>query len=310
MCNPAVGLKDDPLPDLGLLYHAPELPLRSTSTHPTMPTGFLAVWSTPGSQVSLDEFHDWYDNEHVPLRTVLPAFLSAARFSSMRPTDIPSKGTKGAGWLAIYDVTDPSVFSAEIYTDLRAKRSAREASVIGRLELLDRRSYVLVGECTRSRGYEYGSGAGRNPGGVVGCIITQGLDYVGAEEAMIKWLENIGKGFIDVDGWISTRMFRCLESSRNGTSVRQGEPQTTPNYLVLHGTWAFLPGYIPSIFKLTMTNTYICIELSNTSAASQSAFEAALRSQLPDDGFRYVDEDEGQWELYRAYETVSHKQQI
>ena len=33
-----------------------------------MPPGFLAVFSEPGANVSMEEYQDWYNNEHIPIR--------------------------------------------------------------------------------------------------------------------------------------------------------------------------------------------------------------------------------------------------
>jgi len=90
-----------------------------------MAPGFLAVLSEPGNQVSLDEFHDWYDNEHIPLRlNHLPSFLSGARYQSIDEIK-PS-------WIAAYEIDDTKTFSDQSYTVLREKRSQREEDVIGR----------------------------------------------------------------------------------------------------------------------------------------------------------------------------------
>ncbi|KAF9073408.1 hypothetical protein BDP27DRAFT_1445045 [Rhodocollybia butyracea] len=85
-----------------------------------MPVGFLVVYSEPGSLVTLDEFQDWYDNEHVPLRlNHLHSFLTGARYLCV-DGQVPS-------WTALYDVDDTATFSHESYTRLRANRSPREA---------------------------------------------------------------------------------------------------------------------------------------------------------------------------------------
>jgi len=95
----------------------------------------LWVISEPGSEVTNEEFTDWYDNEHVPLRMgSLLEFLTGARFQAI-------DGIKPS-WSASYEVTDPILFTQHKYTKLRANRSPREACVIGRLALLDRRTYT------------------------------------------------------------------------------------------------------------------------------------------------------------------------
>lgn len=48
-----------------------------------MPAGYLWVMSEPGEAVTLEEFTDWYDNEHVPLR------MGQSVTSSFDPTFTP-----------------------------------------------------------------------------------------------------------------------------------------------------------------------------------------------------------------------------
>jgi hypothetical protein len=67
--------------------------------------GMLLVQMEPPSTLE-DEFHAWYDTEHVPEREVCPGFESAARFVC---TD---------GWpryMACYDLTSLSVLKDEAY---------------------------------------------------------------------------------------------------------------------------------------------------------------------------------------------------
>ena len=55
-----------------------------------MPPGFLAVFSEPGANVSMEEYQDWYNNDHIPIRlNYIPSFLTGLRYSasdSLRPS--------------------------------------------------------------------------------------------------------------------------------------------------------------------------------------------------------------------------------
>ncbi|KAF7981207.1 hypothetical protein HWV62_34539 [Athelia sp. TMB] len=204
------------------------------------PTGLLAVWANPGPQVTTEEFNDWYDNEHVPLRTAHPAFLSAARFSafplapSLSPSGIRTK--PHPEWLALYDVTDEGVFSDESYTTLRANRSPREADVVARVGLLDRRMYTYINE--RGKAQALGFGADGTDATKIGGVITQGFDA--DEENVEGWLDALGsaatEGSAETEGWIRTRLFRCGDAGRNGTSVDHNDltSRMFPKYLVVH----------------------------------------------------------------------------
>ena len=60
------------------------------------PPGYLLVYSDPGDKVAQEEFTDWYDNEHVPLRVAVPAFLSCAHLPA-------TSGVATSSSLALYD---------------------------------------------------------------------------------------------------------------------------------------------------------------------------------------------------------------
>jgi hypothetical protein len=99
-------------------------------------TGLLWVLSEPGA-VDEIEFHDWYDHEHVPLRTALDGVHTARRFRAI--------DGEAPGWGAIYDI-DLDVLRRPEYTRLRERRSPREQRVVDRLATLDRRTYELVAD--------------------------------------------------------------------------------------------------------------------------------------------------------------------
>ncbi|KAH9942145.1 uncharacterized protein BXZ73DRAFT_41161 [Epithele typhae] len=100
---------------------------------PTVPTGLLYVFTETGPNVTNAEFTDWYDNEHVPLRTPLPFFHNATRWVA---TD-----DKQPTYLATYDLTSCAALDEPAYTALPANRSARERDVMGRMALVARRTY-------------------------------------------------------------------------------------------------------------------------------------------------------------------------
>ncbi|GAA6007517.1 uncharacterized protein JCM10292_003912 [Rhodotorula paludigena] len=101
--------------------------------------GYLWVLSEPGAQATVEEFQDWYDNEHVPLRMQhISEFETGARYEA-------ADGQK-PGWAAAYDITSVALFSDNKYTRLRANRSPREGALVARLEVLDRRTAEKLGE--------------------------------------------------------------------------------------------------------------------------------------------------------------------
>ncbi|KAF8066624.1 hypothetical protein FPV67DRAFT_1767731 [Lyophyllum atratum] len=187
-----------------------------------MPPGFLAVFSEPGTQVPLDDFQDWYNNEHVPLRmNHLLSFLTGARFSASDSLE-PS-------WLALYDIDDTSTFQHESYTRLRANRSPREGNLVVRLELLDRRTCEVIADSGESTATS--SLAASNP---TKFVITHGLNLT-AGEGIGAWTEAVQQ-LRSVKGWVRTRTFRCIDNLKTGSAVlgKGPEEQVVSTYLILH----------------------------------------------------------------------------
>ncbi|KAJ7220630.1 hypothetical protein GGX14DRAFT_431552 [Mycena pura] len=229
-----------------------------------MQQGFLLVTSEPGEQVSLEEFQDWYNNEHVPLRlNHLPSFLTGARFSAA-DSGIPS-------WLAVYDVDDTGTFQHESYTRLRAQRSLREADLVKRLAILDRRTYEVVkdsGESALTSSYK--------PDNPTKFLITQWVHVPGENSAFEAWSDAAFRALRGVDGWARTRTYICIDNMKTGTSVPAGpEAQLVPTFLAVH-------------------------EVLSLSVADSPAFAAAAN---PESLARI--EETRKWELYRAYPCIA-----
>jgi hypothetical protein len=101
-----------------------------------MADDLLFVYSSPGT-VSLAEFTDWYDNEHIPNRLATPGFGAVTRF---RATD----GLK-PDWLATYAVK-PGTLETPAYKALWDNASEREKRIMSSVATLDRRVYSLVSD--------------------------------------------------------------------------------------------------------------------------------------------------------------------
>ncbi|KAG6866157.1 hypothetical protein C0991_008111 [Blastosporella zonata] len=188
-----------------------------------MPLGFLVVFSEPGDKVTLEEFQDWYNNEHVPLRmNHLKSFLTGARFSaadSLKPS-----------WLALYDIDDISTFEHESYTRLRANRSPREGALVVRLEVLDRRTCTALSDSGKSAMTT--SLASSNP---TTFVVTHGVN-VTAGRSIDEWAQDIFEQSKNVKGWVRTRTFECIDNLKTGISVagKGPEEQVVSKYVVLH----------------------------------------------------------------------------
>ncbi|OQU97545.1 hypothetical protein CLAIMM_03465 [Cladophialophora immunda] len=109
--------------------------------------GLLFVTMQPKETLSLDLFHDWYNNEHGPNRTRLAFMPNGFRY---RATDLPgpNAGTRAdPEFLAIYDATDMHQFTEQPYQYLRAPpgKTQREIDVMAQI-WVDRLTLDFVGE--------------------------------------------------------------------------------------------------------------------------------------------------------------------
>lgn len=118
---------------------------------PFNPTrGLLFVTMQPKEALSLDLFHDWYNNEHGPNRTRLSFISNGFRY---RATDLPggvNTGTQSLPeYLAIYDITDMHEITQEPYQRLRAPpgKSQREIDTMAQI-WVDRMLFDFKGEET------------------------------------------------------------------------------------------------------------------------------------------------------------------
>ena len=108
--------------------------------------GLLYVTIQPQSSLPEIQFHDWYNNEHGPIRLRLPFITNGFRY---RATDLSSQaGTEAKPeWLACYDITDMAELTKETYTRLRLPevKSKREADAMAQMSV-NRKLFDFVRE--------------------------------------------------------------------------------------------------------------------------------------------------------------------
>ena len=210
----------------------------------------------------------------------LPSFLAGARFHA-------SDGLSPS-WLAVYDVTDASTFSDENYTRLRLQRSAREADLLKRLHTLDRRTYELVHD---TGGSDLTSSFRCSSPTKV--LVTHSIQLDCFDSGW--WDVNVLPSLTAVDGWVRTRVFRCIESRKIGTSVSSPlDGQAVPPYLALHGRCFSLVGVN---FEMILG----LVELFDHRHVER--FDIALNA-TPLASFN---EEYRQWQLHRAYPGLSQR---
>jgi hypothetical protein len=166
-----------------------------------MADGLLFVYTDPGP-VPLDEFNDWYDNEHGPLRLTVPGISAGYRLRAL--------DDQSPRWLAYYEMKSGVLDSPE-YKALAASASPREKSIMSSLATLDRRVYALL------------SDSGSADDGPPEVVLAVSLSVPpGREDDLAAWYaeEHIPM-LLAVPGWLRIRRYRLTGG-------------TAPAYLSLH----------------------------------------------------------------------------
>lgn len=182
--------------------------------------GLLYVSMQPREGLSLDQFHEWYNNEHGPTRLRLPQIF---------PNGLRYRAADGEtpGFVAVYDVTCMSHLETETYTTLRANRSPREAATIGQVDV--QRSFWDLLHTEQGAAFRpLEAHADDQAEGLVTVAAEITLtDAEGAAEGYRTWYEEEhAKMLSKVPGWVRSRLYR--------TSYLEGGKGATPSFLALH----------------------------------------------------------------------------
>ncbi|GAA5923764.1 uncharacterized protein JCM15063_003755 [Sporobolomyces koalae] len=171
--------------------------------------GYLWVLSDPGESATLEEFQDWYDNEHVPLRMEhIPEFLTGARYEASDEI-VPR-------WSAAYDIESCALFSDPKYTRLRANRSPREGQLVQRLGVLDRRTCETIDQTSKPL-------SARDAAKFV--LTVAGEDQVGQEDEL--------KVFQGLKGWKRSSSHKVYDSLIIGHG-KEPKSNVAPKCVVVH----------------------------------------------------------------------------
>lgn len=117
------------------LQPQPSLQFSPAPSHHIIMPGLLLVFSQPGPDLTDEEFNEYYENEQIPQFRAIPGFTSWSRWVAV--------DGKRPGFVAFYDLTSPDVLAQPPYSELAAKRTERDTSIVSRLALVDRRTYTL-----------------------------------------------------------------------------------------------------------------------------------------------------------------------
>jgi len=171
-----------------------------------MAPGILYVTMQPGKDLPSTQFHDWYNNEHGPLRLRLPFVKNGFRY---RATDLdgPAKGKHE--WMAIYDMTDLNGLNGDEYMKLRGPphQSQRERDVRPHVDI-DRRSYEFVSERSIPNFKKLEDIGGEKEGNVVVHVGITPNNEITPEE-LTRWYDEEHIDMLSkVPGWRRTRRFK------------------------------------------------------------------------------------------------------
>ncbi|KAI0264703.1 hypothetical protein BC834DRAFT_882200 [Gloeopeniophorella convolvens] len=192
----------------------------------SIPKALLLVFSDPGTDIPEAEYHDWYDNEHIPLRVQIPAFKSWARAEQ-------SDGEQPR-WAAFFDVDSVQDLYRPPYSELPKTRSDRENDIWSKLAVIDRRFYEeyagLHPGLPPSAEFDP-----RQPGRHL--VFVSNEVAPGAEEEYNKWYDEEHIPLLaKAPGWVRSRRFVLRDAQKTGTAVKSAQ-EKPPKYLAIH-EWA------------------------------------------------------------------------
>ncbi|KAJ9131339.1 3-oxoadipate enol-lactonase 2 [Pleurostoma richardsiae] len=180
--------------------------------------GILYVTMQPKPGLSIDQFHEWYNNEHGPTRLRLPQiFGNGLRYQATDSVE--------PAFLAAYDVTDMHHLETETYTKLRANRSPREADTIGQVDV-KRYFYDLITTKQSPLFLPIEQLTDAEAEGIVLVAVEVTITArEGAEQALHSWYDEEHIPMLaKVPGWLRSRRFKT-------SSLDKGAPL---KFLSLH----------------------------------------------------------------------------
>ncbi|KAJ4413409.1 hypothetical protein N0V85_003567 [Neurospora sp. IMI 360204] len=192
--------------------------------------GMLYVTMQPQEGLSLDQFHEWYNNEHGPTRLRIPQIFSNGLRYQATDGEQPH-------FLAAYDVTDMAHLLTPTYLDLRANRSSREAETIGQVKV-DRFFFDLIWtqEAPSFKPAEQCTDAEAEGRVLVAVDVSLNLaNEPDAVEKVIQWYEEEHIPMLSkIPGWLRSRVLRT-PSSIEGSGAAETKIITLHEYAPQNG---------------------------------------------------------------------------
>lgn len=181
--------------------------------------GILYVSMQPEPGLSRDAFHEWYNNEHGPIRLRLPQIFPNGLRYHAADGETPE-------FVAIYDVTSMHHLETETYTTLRVNRSEREGATISQVDV-KRYFYDLLHTKQTDDFASPEALPGAEAVGRIAVAVEITLsDEPGAEDEYRRWYEEEHAEMLSaVPGWLRSRLFKT-------SSIESGVAK--PTLLALH----------------------------------------------------------------------------
>ncbi|TGO15592.1 hypothetical protein BTUL_0038g00210 [Botrytis tulipae] len=168
--------------------------------------GILYVTMQPQESLPDSQWHDWYNNEHGPLRLRLPFITNGFRYRASDLSAAKPASTSHPEWMAIYDVTDMAAMNTDTYLRLRGPevKTDREKETMAQIKV-DRKLYDYISG-KEIDGYKKVEEVGYDEGNYVVTSTAEVKEEF--DEEFNKWMEEEHLSMIaKIPGWRRTRRF-------------------------------------------------------------------------------------------------------
>ncbi|KAF9270618.1 hypothetical protein L218DRAFT_952714 [Marasmius fiardii PR-910] len=187
----------------------------------TKAKGLSFVYIEPGNQFTEAEHYDWYDNEHSPARLTVPGFFNAIRYKAV--------DSQKPSYLTLYDISEPAVANGPDFEALRANASARDKTMLEKVQYLNRRTYELLQEPWLHQD----TTDALLPGQFLFLVSME--VKAEAEEEFNRWYreEQIPDFVTRIPGWLRSRRYTLYDNLEKG-SFEDGSKLKVCKHLALH----------------------------------------------------------------------------
>lgn len=144
------------------------------------------------STAHADEFHDWYDQEHIPERLRVPGFLNAQRWID------------GSVHVALYDLAGPGVFQTPAYKAVSGDNQSPWT----------KRVTAMCGRIMRLEGEQVTPGDRLAPEGAGGLLVASMTPDPAVEAEFNDWYDSEHlPGLAAVPGVLAARRYRATDAA-------------------------------------------------------------------------------------------------